>query len=116
IALAFHKTYGMEVLVTRCSNNYGPYQLPEKLIPLMLIKALRNEPLPVYGDGLNVRDWLHVEDHCRAVVAVLFEGKPGEVYNIGASNEMRNIDIVKRILAHVGRPESLISYVPDRLG
>lgn len=116
IALSFHKTYGMEVLVTRCSNNYGPYQLPEKLIPLMLIKALRNEPLPVYGDGLNVRDWIYVEDHCRAVVSVLFEGKPGEVYNVGGSNELRNIDIVKRILAHLGRPESLISYVTDRPG
>lgn len=116
VALAFHKTYGMEVVVTRCSNNYGPRQLPEKLIPLMLLKALRNEPLPVYGDGLNVRDWIHVDDHCRAVFSVLLDGKPGEVYNVGSSNELRNIEIVKRILAHVGRPESLIQYVTDRLG
>ena len=116
LALAYHKTYGMEVLVTRCYNNYGPYQFPEKLIPLMILKALNDQPLPVYGDGKNVRDWIHVEDHCRAVFSVLLEGKPGEVYNIGGDGEMQNIDVVKMILAHLGKPESLISYVTDRLG
>ena len=116
LALAYHCTYGFDVVVTRCSNNYGPYQFPEKLIPLMIIKALRNEPLPVYGDGLNVRDWIHVEDHCRARFAVLLQGKAGEVYNIGGDGEMKNIDVVKMILAHVGKPESLIGYVKDRLG
>ncbi len=116
LALAYHRTFGLEVLVTRCSNNYGPYQFPEKLIPLMIVKALRNEPLPVYGDGLNVRDWIHVGDHCRAIFSVLLEGKPGEVYNIGGDGELRNIDVVKLILSHLGRPESLIQYVADRLG
>jgi dTDP-glucose 4,6-dehydratase len=116
LALAYHKTYGLEVLVTRCSNNYGPYQFPEKLIPLMIIKALRDESLPVYGDGLNVRDWIHVEDHCRAIFSVLLEGKPGEVYNVGGDGEMRNIDVVKLILERLGKPESLITYVKDRLG
>ena len=116
LALAYHRTYGQEVLVTRCSNNYGPYQFPEKLIPLMIVRALANEGLPVYGDGLNVRDWIHVEDHCRAIFAVLLQGKPGEVYNIGGDGEMRNIDVVKMILAHLGKPESLITYVKDRLG
>lgn len=116
LALAYHRTYGMEVVVTRCSNNYGPYQYPEKLIPLMIIKALRDEPLPVYGDGLNVRDWIHVDDHCRAVMSALLEGRAGEVYNIGADSEQKNIDVVKLILARLGKPESLISYVKDRLG
>ena len=116
LALAYHKTYGMEVLVTRCSNNYGPYQFPEKLIPLMILKALNDEPLPVYGDGKNVRDWIHVEDHCRAIFSVLLEGTPGEVYNIGGDGEMQNIDVVKMILSHLGKPESLIRYVTDRLG
>jgi len=116
LALAYHKTYGMEVLVTRCSNNYGPYQFPEKLIPLMIIKALRDEPLPVYGDGKNVRDWIHVEDHCRAIFSVLLNGKPGEIYNIGGDGELPNIDVVKMILAHLGKSERLISYVTDRLG
>lgn len=116
LALAYHHTYGMEVVVTRCSNNYGPYQYPEKLIPLMIIKALGDEPLPVYGDGLNVRDWIHVEDHCRAVMSALLEGRPGEVYNIGADSEQKNIDVVKLILARLGKPESLITYVTDRLG
>src|SRR6266853_2070367 len=116
LALAMHHTYGQEVVITRCSNNYGPYQFPEKLIPLMIINALSHKPLPVYGDGLNVRDWIHVEDHCAAIVAALFEGKPGQVYNVGSDGEMRNIDVVKMILAHLGKPESLISYVPDRLG
>ena len=116
LALAYHKTYGMEVLVTRCSNNYGPYQFPEKLIPLMILKALNDEPLPVYGDGKNVRDWIHVEDHCRAIFSVLLEGTPGEVYNIGGDGELKNIDVVKMILGHLGKPESLINFVTDRLG
>lgn len=116
LALAHHKTYGQEVIITRCSNNYGPYQFPEKLIPLMIIKALRDEPLPVYGDGMNVRDWIHVQDHCAGVVAALFEGKPGAVYNFGGSNEMANLDLVKMILKQLGKPESLISFVKDRLG
>src|SRR5206468_2652291 len=104
------------VLVTRCSNNYGPLQFPEKLIPLMIIKALRDEPLPVYGDGMNVRDWIHVTDHCAAIVAALFEGKPGHVYNFGGDSEMVNLDVVKMILDQLGKPHSLISFVPDRLG
>jgi dTDP-glucose 4,6-dehydratase len=116
LALACFKTYGQEVIVTRCSNNYGPYQFPEKLIPLMIIKALRQEPLPVYGDGKNVRDWIHVKDHCAAIVAALFEGKPGSVYNFGGGNEIANLDLVKMILKKLGQPESLISFVPDRLG
>ena len=116
LALAYHKTYGMEVLVTRCSNNYGPYQFPEKLIPLMILKALNDEPLPVYGDGKNVRDWIHVEDHCRAIFSVLLEGAPGEVYNIGGDGELKNIDVVKMILGHLGKPENLINFVTDRLG
>src|SRR5216117_1982537 len=116
LALASYKTYGQEVLVTRCSNNYGPYQFPEKLIPLMIIKALREDPLPVYGDGMNVRDWIHVKDHCAAVVAALFEGKPGSIYNFGGDGEMLNIDVVKTILDKLGKPHSLISFVTDRLG
>ncbi len=116
LALACYKTYGQEVLVTRCSNNYGPYQFPEKLIPLMIIKALRNESLPVYGDGMNVRDWIHVTDHSAAIVAALFEGKPGSIYNFGGDSEMVNIDVVRAILDTLGKPDSLISFVPDRLG
>ncbi len=116
LALAHHETFGQEVIVTRCSNNYGPYQFPEKLIPLMIIKALRDESLPVYGDGMNVRDWIHVDDHCAAVVAALFEGKPGAVYNFGGGNEMANLDLVKMILKQLDKPESLISFVKDRLG
>ena len=116
LALAYHHTYGQEVVVTRCSNNYGPYQFPEKLIPVMILKALRDEKLPVYGDGLNVRDWIHVEDHCRAIFAVLLQGRSGEVYNIGGDGEMRNIDVVKLILERLGKSENLISYVKDRLG
>lgn len=113
---AYHKTYGLPVNITRCSNNYGPYQFPEKLIPLMIIHALNDKPLPIYGDGLNVRDWLHVEDHCRAIDLVLHKGKKGEVYNIGGNNERTNLEIVKSILAHLGKPESLITFVKDRLG
>ena len=116
LALACFHTYGQEVVVTRCSNNYGPYQFPEKLIPLMIVNALADKPLPVYGDGLNVRDWIHVEDHCAAIVSALLNGKPGEVYNVGSDGEMRNIDVVKMLLAHLGKPESLIQYVTDRLG
>ena len=116
LALACYHTYGQEVVVTRCSNNYGPYQFPEKLIPLMIVKALGDQPLPVYGDGLNVRDWIHVHDHCMAIIAALLEGKPGEVYNVGSDGEMKNIDVVKLILDHLGKPQSLISYVKDRLG
>ena len=116
LALAYHHTYGMRVVITRCSNNYGPYQFPEKLIPLMIIKAMGGNALPVYGDGLNVRDWIHVEDHCAAILAALMNGKSGAVYNLGSDGELRNIDVVKRILAHLGKPESLIEYVTDRLG
>jgi dTDP-glucose 4,6-dehydratase len=116
LVLASYKTYGQEVLVTRCSNNYGQYQFPEKLIPLMITKALREEPLPVYGDGMNVRDWIHVDDHCAGIVAALFEGKPGTVYNFGGNNEMANLDLVRMILDRLGKPHSLISFVPDRLG
>jgi dTDP-glucose 4,6-dehydratase len=116
LALACHRTFDQQVIVTRCSNNYGPCQFPEKLIPLMIIKALRDEPLPVYGDGKNVRDWIHVEDHCSGVVAALFEGKPGTVYNFGGGNEMPNIDVVKLMLQRLNKPESLITFVTDRLG
>jgi len=116
LAYAYYKTYGLPICITRCSNNYGPYQFPEKLIPLMIQRALCNEPLPVYGDGLNVRDWLHVSDHCRAILTVIHNGKNGEIYNIGGFCEHHNIDIVKAILHHLGKPESLITFVPDRLG
>jgi dTDP-glucose 4,6-dehydratase len=116
LALAAHKTFGQEVVVTRCSNNYGPYQFPEKLIPLMIANALADKKLPVYGDGLNVRDWIHVDDHCRALMAVLLEGRAGEVYNIGADAELENIAVVELILETLGKPHELISYVTDRLG
>lgn len=113
---AYFKTYGFPVLTTRCSNNYGPYQFPEKLIPLMIMNALNDDPLPVYGDGMNIRDWLYVEDHCRAIDAVLHHGHDGEIYNIGGNNEWANIDVVKLILKALGKPESLIRYVKDRPG
>lgn len=116
LVLAYHRTYGLPVTISRCSNNYGPYHFPEKLIPLMIINALEDKPLPVYGDGMNVRDWLYVEDHCRAVELILQKGRIGEVYNIGGHNEMHNIDIVKLILKELGKPESLITYVADRKG
>lgn len=116
LALAAHRTYGQEVLITRCSNNYGPRQHPEKLIPLMITRALADERLPLYGDGLNVRDWIHVDDHCRAVMAVLLEGRPGEVYNIGADAEMTNSAVVDVILETLGKPRSLVQYVADRPG
>lgn len=116
VALSYHHTFGMDVVVTRCSNNYGPLQFPEKLIPLMIINALNDQPLPVYGDGMQVRDWIHVWDHNEAVQRVLHNGRAGEVYNIGSHNEKPNIEIVKRILGHLGKPESLIKHVTDRLG
>ena len=114
--MAFHHTHGMDVVITRCSNNYGPYQFPEKLIPLMILNAFDGRPLPVYGDGLYVRDWIHVEDHCEAIDLVLEGGTSGEVYNIGAENERPNIDVVRAILGLAGRDESLIRHVPDRPG
>jgi dTDP-glucose 4,6-dehydratase len=113
---AYHETFGMDVNITRCSNNYGPYQFPEKLIPLMIQNALNDKPLPVYGDGLNVRDWLYVEDHCSAIDLVLHKGRSGEVYNVGGNNERNNLQVVRTILAELGKPETLISYVTDRLG
>ncbi|PUA39889.1 dTDP-glucose 4,6-dehydratase [Paenibacillus elgii] len=113
---AYHETFGLPVNITRCSNNYGPYQFPEKLIPLMIINALNNKSLPVYGDGLNVRDWLHVEDHCRAIDLVLHQGINGEVYNVGGNNERTNIQIVKTILSELGKSDDLIQYVKDRPG
>ncbi len=116
LVLAYHRTYGLPVTISRCSNNYGPYHFPEKLIPLIIINALHDKPLPVYGDGLNVRDWLYVEDHCRAIDLILQKGRVGEVYNVGGHNEMKNIDIVKLICKALGKPESLIHHVADRKG
>ncbi|GGL56489.1 dTDP-glucose 4,6-dehydratase [Sporolactobacillus putidus] len=113
---AYYETYGMNVNITRCSNNYGPYHFPEKLIPLMVTNALEGKELPVYGDGKNIRDWLYVEDHCRAIDLVLHKGKSGEVYNIGGHNEKRNIDIVERIVDTLGKSRDLIKHVTDRLG
>ena len=116
LALAYHRTYGLPVTISRCSNNYGPYQFPEKLIPLMIVNAVGGKPLPVYGEGINVRDWLYVEDHCRAVDLIIHNGRDGEVYNVGGHNEMKNIDIVKLICKKLGKSESLIEYVADRKG
>lgn len=116
LAMAYYRTYGLPVTVSRCSNNYGPYQFPEKLIPLMIVNALNNKSLPVYGEGLNIRDWLYVEDHCRAVDLILQKGRVGEVYNIGGNTEMKNIDIVKLICKALGRSEELIVHVEDRKG
>ena len=113
---AYHRTFGLPATISRCSNNYGPYHFPEKLIPLMIANALNDKPLPVYGKGENVRDWLYVEDHCRAIDLILRKGTVGEVYNVGGHNEMRNIDIVKLICQKLGKPESLITYVADRKG
>lgn len=113
---AYHRTYGLATTISRCSNNYGPYQFPEKLIPLMIANALADKPLPVYGEGLNVRDWLYVEDHCKAIDLIIREGKIGEVYNVGGHNEMRNIDIVRLICAELGKSEDLIVHVSDRKG
>lgn len=116
LVLAYHRTYCLPVTISRCSNNYGPYQFPEKLIPLMIIHALNDKPLPVYGDGQNVRDWLYVEDHCRAIDLIIRNGRSGEIYNVGGHNEMKNIDIVKQICRNLGKPESLITYIEDRKG
>lgn len=116
LTFAYHRTYGLPITISRCSNNYGPYQFPEKLIPLMIANCLAEKPLPVYGEGLNVRDWLYVEDHCKAIDLILRNGTVGEVYNIGGHNEMRNIDIVKLICQELGRSEDLITYVTDRKG
>ena len=114
--MAYHRTYGLPVTISRCSNNYGPYQFPEKLIPLMIANALADKPLPVYGTGENVRDWLYVEDHCRAIDMIIHDGKVGEIYNIGGHNERTNIEVVKTILKQLGKPESLITFVGDRKG
>lgn len=116
LVMAYHRTYGLPVTISRCSNNYGPYHFPEKLIPLMITNALADKPLPVYGEGINVRDWLYVEDHCKAIDLIIHKGTVGEVYNIGGHNEMRNIDIVKLICKELNKPESLITYVADRKG
>ena len=114
--LAYHRTFGLPVTISRCSNNYGPYQFPEKLIPLIISRALADEELPVYGTGENVRDWLHVEDHCEAIDLILHKGKEGEVYNIGGHNERTNLEVVKTVLKALNKPESLIRFVADRLG
>lgn len=116
LASAFYHTYGLPVVITRCSNNYGPYQFPEKMIPLMINNARQGKPLPVYGDGSNVRDWLYVEDHCRALWMALTRGRPGRAYNIGGNSERTNLEVVKAILRHMGRSESLITFVKDRPG
>ncbi|MGD7006491.1 dTDP-glucose 4,6-dehydratase, partial [Kocuria palustris] len=116
IALSYYKTYQLPVIVTRCSNNYGPYQYPEKLIPLMVTNALEGKKLPLYGDGLNVRDWLHVTDHCSAIDVVLHKGRVGEVYNIGGNNEKTNVEVVEQIITLLGKTKKDIEYVTDRLG
>ena len=113
---AYHNTYKLPVSISRCSNNYGPYHFPEKLIPLMIVNALNNKPLPVYGEGINVRDWLYVDDHCNAIDLIIHKGKEGEIYNVGGHNEMKNIDIVKLICKELNKPESLIVHVKDRKG
>lgn len=116
LTLSYYRTYGLPVTISRCSNNYGPYHFPEKLIPLMIANALNDKPLPVYGVGLNVRDWLYVEDHCKAIDLIINKGRVGEVYNVGGHNEMKNIDIVKLVCKELGKPESLITFVADRKG
>ena len=116
LVLAYYRTFGLPVSITRCSNNYGPYQFPEKLIPLMISRALADEALPVYGKGENVRDWLYVEDHCKAIDLVMRKGRAGEVYNVGGHNERTNLEVVKTILKELGKPESLITFVTDRPG
>ena len=116
LARAYFVTYGLPVIITRTCNNYGPYQFPEKFIPLMVVNAMREEPLPIYGDGLYVREWLHVEDHCRALAAVLAAGQPGEVYNIGSGEERANLEVAREILRLTGRPETLLTHVTDRPG
>ncbi|MEG0505102.1 MAG: dTDP-glucose 4,6-dehydratase, partial [Raoultibacter sp.] len=116
LALSYYRTFGLPVTISRCSNNYGPYHFPEKLIPLMITRALADQPLPVYGEGLNVRDWLYVEDHCKAIDLIIHNGRVGETYNIGGHNEMTNIDIVKLICKELGKSEGLITHVGDRKG
>ena len=116
LAMAAFRTYGQPVVITRCSNNYGPYQFPEKFLPQMILNALESKPLPIYGDGLYVRDWIHVEDHCRALEAVMLKGKPGEIYNIGGDSERPNIEVAREVLRLIGRPESLLTRVTDRPG
>ena len=116
LVMAYNRTFGLPVTISRCSNNYGPYHFPEKLIPLMIANCLNDKPLPVYGEGLNVRDWLYVEDHCKAIDLIIHKGRIGEVYNIGGHNEMRNIDIVRMICKELDKPESLITHVTDRKG
>ena len=116
LVLAYYRTYGLPVTISRCSNNYGPYHFPEKLIPLMIVNALNNKPLPVYGEGINVRDWLYVTDHCEAIDLIIHKGREGEIYNIGGHNEMKNIDIVRLICKKLNKSESLITYVRDRKG
>ncbi len=116
VVRSYHETYGMDVVITRCSNNYGPYQFPEKLVPLMIVNALGDKPLPVYGDGSNIRDWIFVEDHCAALTALIHSGEPGQVYNIGGKTELRNIDLVRKLLGTLEKPESLIEFVTDRPG
>lgn len=116
LVISYYRTHNLPINITRCSNNYGPYQFPEKLIPLMIYNAYNNIKLPVYGDGLNIRDWIHVEDHCRAIDLVIHKGKIGEIYNIGGNNEKSNIYIVNKILDKLGKDDSLISFVDDRLG
>ena len=113
---AYHRTYGLPITISRCSNNYGPYHFPEKLIPLMIVNCLNNKSLPVYGDGLNIRDWLYVEDHCKAIDLIIRKGRIGEIYNVGGHNEMRNFDIVKLVIRELGKSEDLITYVSDRKG
>ena len=113
---SYYKTYNFPVVISRCSNNYGPYQFPEKVIPLMINNALNNKELPVYGEGINVRDWIHVTDHCKAILKVLLEGKIGEIYNIGGDSELANIDLVKKILKQLDKSESLITFIKDRPG
>ena len=116
LVLAYHRTFGLPITISRCSNNYGPYHFPEKLIPLMISRALNDEALPVYGNGENVRDWLHVYDHCTAIDLILHKGRIGEVYNIGGNNERTNLEVVQTILKALNKPESLITYVKDRPG
>ncbi|MFX0186812.1 MAG: dTDP-glucose 4,6-dehydratase [Candidatus Hodarchaeota archaeon] len=116
IVNAYYETFELPINITRCSNNYGPFQFPEKMIPLMLNNAINNKELPIYGEGINVRDWIYVEDHCAAILKVLLEGKVGEIYNIGGDSEMKNIDLVKKLLNLLNKPESLITFVKDRLG
>ena len=116
LARAYYRTFGLPAIITRCSNNYGPYQFPEKLIPLFITNLLADKPVPVYGDGLNVRDWIFVEDHCSAIATVLEKGRPGEVYNVGGGTEKTNLEITRLLLADLGKPESMVQFVKDRPG